>query len=56
MGIYYKVKLDKLPENCNRCPLHWCRLPCKLGVYEFVLKKKYMTQRHEDCPLEVKED
>lgn len=24
---------------------------CKKGVYDYILKKKYTKQRHENCPL-----
>lgn len=56
MAIWFKTNLNELPENCVKCPCHWCRLPCKNNTYEPIIKKKYMAQRHEDCPLKVEED
>lgn len=58
MAIWFETKLEKIPENCKDCKCHWCSLPLKKSYYGYAdeLKKKYITQRHEDCPLKIKED
>lgn len=56
MSLYYKVDMEKLPENCNECTFHFCRLPLKNNKYEPELKKEYMTKRHKECPLKEIEE
>lgn len=51
MVVWYKTKMEELPESCAKCSFQWCRLPCKNNSYEPIIKKKYMTQRHESCPI-----
>ena len=40
-----------MPENCIKCNSMNCFLPYKKNTNREVVKKKYMTVRHEDCPL-----
>jgi hypothetical protein len=56
MEILFKTKMEELPKNCVECSCQWCRLPCKNNTYDLVVKKKYTTQRHEECPLRVGKD
>ena len=56
MEIYFRTTMTEIPQNCLECRCQWCRLPCKGNVYEQIIKAKYSKQRHEKCPLVVKED
>lgn len=54
MKIYYETKMTKLPENCLECTQTQCQLPLKCnsrGGVSDVIKKAYLTKRHEECPL-----
>lgn len=53
--IWFKTCLDAIPDSCKDCACHWCYLPLKKRKwgYSDELKKKYLTQRHEDCPLHL---
>lgn len=51
MKIYFETQMKELPRTCLDCDCQWCRNPCKKGVYDYILKKKYTKQRHENCPL-----
>lgn len=57
--IVYKTSLEEIPQNCNDCKCHWCRLPIKSNNsgYTDEIKKAYLAKRHKDCPLrEVEEE
>lgn len=53
--VWFKTHLDAIPDSCKDCACHWCYLPLKKRKwgYSDELKKKYLTQRHEDCPLHL---
>lgn len=56
MSLYYIVDMDKMPESCNQCKLHFCSLPLKKSKYEPEIKKEYTTKRHKECPLKEIKD
>ena len=53
--VWFKTHLDAIPDSCKDCACHWCYLLLKKRKwgYSDELKKKYLTQRHEDCPLHL---
>lgn len=51
MNLYYKLNMEKMPENCKECKVQFCSLPLKKNKYEPEIKKEYMTKRHKQCPL-----
>lgn len=53
--VWFKTCLDAIPDNCKDCACHWCHLPLKKQKWGYAdeLKKKYLVQRHEDCPLHL---
>lgn len=48
--VWFKTCLDAIPDSCKNCACHWCYLPLKKRKwgYSDELKKKYLTQRHND--------
>lgn len=42
---------NNIPESCVECYSLNCSLPYPKNSYKDKVKKKYITQRHEDCPL-----
>lgn len=56
MTIWYPIEVDEVPESCAKCPCQWCSLPWKKSSYEPTIKTRYMTKRHEDCPLMTDEE
>ena len=50
-----KIIVDELPETCLDCTNLHCHLPLSRSKTQETDKvlKKYKTQRHEDCILEV---
>lgn len=51
--VLYVTNMTKLPENCLECNVVLCRLPEQRNSDR--LLKKYLKQRHENCPLFVTE-
>lgn len=48
------TKMADIPESCLMCS----EVSCNLGASKTnpeVLLKKYLTERHKDCPLRVME-
>lgn len=57
--IWFRTTLKEMPENCKECPCHWCGLPLKRNPkwgYSDQVKKRYLTKRHEDCPLRQEDE
>ena len=53
MKVYYETNMERLPDNCKECTFEMCTLPLKSNTYKSIVKKKYLTKRHEECPLKV---
>lgn len=47
--IVIKTNMGSMPGNCNECGNELCPLP--LNRRGDMLLKKYLTKRHEECPL-----
>lgn len=55
MKVYYETKLTEIPKNCFDCQCDWCKLPCTKNTFNPIFKNKYKEQRHQACPLKVKD-
>lgn len=47
--IAIKTSMKCMPGNCKECGNELCPLP--LNKNRDTLVKKYLTKRHEECPL-----
>lgn len=47
--IVIRTGMVTMPVNCKECGNELCPLP--LNKRGDMLLKKYLTKRHEDCPL-----
>lgn len=56
--VYYETKMNSIPSNCLDCIMcdnGACRLPDAKNSNSDSILRKYLKERHKDCPLvEVK--